>query len=112
MSNDLVLIRGDTLELSLTSIKYDTGEDYILTDTDRIVMDIKRTYDGQPLIHKEITSADYVEDALQIIIYPEETAKLPVADYVYDVRLVQDEEHVYTIIPYSKFCVHKNVSEV
>lgn len=113
MSNDLVLIRGDTLELSLTSIKYDTGEDYILADTDRIIMDIKRSYDGQPLIHKEITAADYTDEGvLQVVILPNETANLTVADYVYDIRLVQDEDHVYTIIPYSKFCVHKNVSEV
>ena len=32
--NDIIMARGDTLQLSINSIKTQEGEDYVLTNTD------------------------------------------------------------------------------
>lgn len=39
---DISLVRGDTLQLSISSIKTQEGEDYVLTDTDIIYLDVKK----------------------------------------------------------------------
>ena len=36
------MVRGDTLQLSISSIKTQEGEDYVLTDTDAIYLDVKK----------------------------------------------------------------------
>lgn len=36
------MVRGDTLQLSISSIKTQEGEDYVLTDTDVIYLDVKK----------------------------------------------------------------------
>ena len=39
---DISLVRGDTLQLSISSIKTQEGEDYVLTDTDIVHLDVKK----------------------------------------------------------------------
>ena len=39
--SDIVMARGDTLQLSISSIKTQGGEDYVLTDTDIVYLDVK-----------------------------------------------------------------------
>lgn len=41
--NDIIMVRGDTLQLSIASIKTQEGEDYVLTDTDIVYLDVKKT---------------------------------------------------------------------
>ena len=36
------MVRGDTLQLSISIIKTQEGEDYVLTDTDVIYLDVKK----------------------------------------------------------------------
>lgn len=40
--DDIIMVRGDTLQLSISSIKTQEGEDYVLTDTDVIYLDVKK----------------------------------------------------------------------
>ena len=40
--NDIIMVRSDTLQLSISSIKTQEGEDYVLTDTDVIYLDVKK----------------------------------------------------------------------
>ena len=40
--NDIIMVRGDTLRLSISSIKTQEGEDYVLTDTDIVYLDVKK----------------------------------------------------------------------
>ena len=40
--NDIIMVRGDTLQLSISSIKTQEGEDYVMTDTDVIYLDVKK----------------------------------------------------------------------
>lgn len=112
--NNISLIRGDTLQLVIPEITYaDSGAEYVLTDTDKVIMEIKKhSYDKSHIIRKELTKADVVDGQIQIVIYPSETADIEVGKYVFDVRLVQDEQHIFTIVPYSEFDVLKNVTDI
>ena len=40
--DDIIMVRGDTLQLSISSIKTQEGEDYVLTDTDTVYLDVKK----------------------------------------------------------------------
>ena len=40
--DDIIMVRGNTLQLSISSIKTQEGEDYVLTDTDVIYLDVKK----------------------------------------------------------------------
>ena len=40
--DDIIMVRGDTLQLSISSIKTREGEDYVLTDTDIVYLDVKK----------------------------------------------------------------------
>ena len=40
--DDIIMVRGDTLQLSISSIKTQEGEDYVLTDTDIVYLDVKK----------------------------------------------------------------------
>ena len=43
--DDIIMVRGDTLQLSISSIKTQEGEDYVLTDTDIIYLDLSDVLD-------------------------------------------------------------------
>ena len=115
MQANISLIRGDTLPLSIDSIAIQgTEEKYILAKSDVIYMDIKRhDYDKDAVVTKTLTAEDYdSEGKLNFIILPSDTENLPCGEYVYDVRLYQDEDNIYTIIPYSKFTILKNITDI
>lgn len=115
MSTNLSLIRGDTLPLSIDSISIQgTEEKYILTKSDVIYIDIKRhDHDKEAVVRKTLTANDYdSEGRLNFIILPSDTENLPCGEYVYDVRLFQDEDNIYTIIPYSKLTILKNITDI
>ena len=40
--NDIIMVRGDTLQLSISSIKTQEGEDYVSANTDAIYLDVKK----------------------------------------------------------------------
>ena len=40
--DDIIMVRGDTLQLSINNIKTQEGEDYVLTDTDIVYLDVKK----------------------------------------------------------------------
>lgn len=115
MQANLSLIRGDTLPLSIDSISIQgTEEKYILTKSDVIYMDIKKHYyDKDAVVSKTLTAEDYDgEGRLNFIIHPSDTENLPCDEYVYDVRLYQDKDNIYTIIPYSKFTILENITDI
>ena len=110
---DITMVRGDTLKLSIDSIKTQSGEDYVLADTDIIYLDVKKyASDSTPIFRKSVTSADYVDGALPITILPEDTAGLSSGEYVFDVRLFIDEDNIYTVIPMTKLRIVLNVTDI
>ena len=110
---DITLVRGDTLQLSISSIKTQEGEDYVLTNTDVIYLDVKKhAYDETPIVTKSVTAADYSGSILPITIYPADTVNLAVGDYCFDVRLVIDDDNIYTIVPMTKLKIVQNVTDI
>lgn len=111
---EISLVRGDTLQLNIDCIRKQDGTLYTLTETDRILIDVKaRETDTIAVIHKELTAADYTEDGrLPIIFYPVDTEKLTVKSYFFDVRLYQDEDNIYTIIPQSVLHIVRNITDI
>ncbi len=111
--NDIIMVRGDTLQLSISSIKTQEGEDYVLTDTDVIYLDVKKhAYDETPVFTKSVTAANYSGSILPITIYPADTVNLAVGDYCFDVRLVIDDDNIYTIVPMTKLKIVQNVTDI
>lgn len=110
---DITIVRGDTLKLSINGIKTSDGGDYILSDTDVVYLDVKKSAaDKTAVFSKSVTAADYDDGRLPITIYPEDTANISPGDYFFDVRLFIDDDNVYTIIPMSKFKVVRNVTDI
>ena len=111
---DIYLVRGDTLRLSISGIKTADGEDYVLSDTDVIYLDVKKNAaDKMAVFRKSVTAADYDDKGvLPITIFPEDTADIPTGDYYFDVRLYMDEDNIYTIIPKTKLVIVRNVTDI
>lgn len=111
---DIYLVRGDTMRLSISSIKTADGEDYVLSDTDVIYLDVKKNAaDKAAVFSKSVTAVKYDEKGvLPITILPEDTAQLSPGDYFFDVRLFMDEDNIYTIIPMSKLKIVRNVTDI
>lgn len=111
--DDIIMVRGDTLQLSISSIKTQEGEDYVLVDTDIVYLDVKKhAYDETPIFSKSVTAADYSGGILPITIYPADTVNLAVGDYCFDVRLVIDDDNIYTIVPMTKLKIVQNVTDI
>lgn len=111
---DIYLVRGDTLRLSISGIKTADGEDYVLSDTDVIYLDVKKNAaDKMAVFRKSITAADYDDNGvLPITIFPEDTVELSPGDYFFDVRLFMDEDNIYTIIPMATLKIVRNVTDI
>lgn len=110
---EISIVRGDTLRLSISGIKTADGEDYILSGSDIIFLDVKKSAaDKTAVFRKSATAADYVDGALPINIHPDDTADLPCGDYYFDVRLFIDDKNIYTIIPMSKLRIVRNVTDI
>ena len=111
--SDISMVRGDTLKLSINSIKTADGGDYVLSETDVIYLDVKKSAaDSTPIFRKTVTAADYVDGALPVTIYPDDTAGISPGDYFFDVRLFIDDDNIYTIIPMSKLRIVRNVTDI
>lgn len=110
---DIYLVRGDTLRLTIDGIKTSDGEEYVLSDTDVIYLDVKKSAaDRTAIFRKTVTAADYVDGGLPITIFPEDTAEVSPGDYFFDVRLFMDEDNIYTIIPMTKLKIVRNVTDI
>lgn len=111
--SDIYLVRGDTLDLFIDRIQTADGGRYLLSDTDIIYVELKKNpLSSNAVFRKTITAADYEDGRLPISIKPEDTAELPCGDYVFDVRLFMDKEHIYTIIPATKLKLVLNITQI
>ncbi|WP_432649476.1 hypothetical protein [Huintestinicola sp.] len=110
---EIVLVRGDTLKLYIESIITSDGSEYVLSDTDVIYIDLKKEDDPETaVLHKEVTAADRSEEGLPIVLFPCETADIPFGNYVFDVRLVMDEDNIFTIIPATRLKIVRNITGI
>ena len=103
-NNKISITRGDTLETTV-AIKTGTGEDYVPLDGDQVRFALKRHYsDKTPLIIKTIPCDTFV-----LRLEAEETKRLKVGDYVYDIELTTSDGYVDTFIDRAVFEVTEEV---
>lgn len=111
--NDITIVRGDTLKLTLTDIRLSDGTEYVLSDTDIVYLDVKKyAADKTAIIRKSATKAKYIDGGLPFVFLPADTADLPIGEYYFDVRLFVDDDNIYTIIPMSKFRIVQNITDI
>ncbi|MGN0665331.1 MAG: hypothetical protein ACI4KF_02260 [Huintestinicola sp.] len=111
---EINIIRGDRLDLVIDKICHsDTGAEYIPFETDMIYMDVKRQAgSGETVIHKELCGADITDGQICIGILPGDTENITAGEYRFDVRLVQDDSHIYTIIPDGKLIIADHITDI
>ena len=110
---EIVLVRGDTLKLCIESIRRSDGGEYTLSDTDTVYMELRKEDSPETaVISRTITAADSSADGLPVVIFPRETADIPIGNYLFDVRLVMDEDNIFTIIPATRVKVIGNITAV
>lgn len=111
--DEIILVRGDTLRLWLESIRTADGDEYTLSDTDAVFIDLKKEeHPDSTFISRRLTAADYSEEGLPIVLYPDETAVMPIGNYIFDIRLVMDGENVYTIVPVTRLKIILNITDI
>ena len=110
---EIVLVRGDTLKLTLTDIRLSDGSEYVLSDNDIVYLDVKKyAADDTAIIRKSATKANYIDGGLPFVFLPADTFGLPIGEYWFDVRLFVDDDNIYTSIPMSKFRIVQNVTDI
>lgn len=111
--NDIIMVRGDTLKLTLTDIKLSDGTEYVLSDSDIVYLDVKKyAADKTAIISKSAVKENYIDGGLPFVFLPADTVGLPIGEYWFDVRLFVDDDNVYTIIPMSKFRIVQNITDI
>ena len=103
-NNGITLTRGDTFRASL-QITDTTGAPYIPADEDEIRFAMKEDYcDKNPAIIKIIPN-----DTLLLKLDPEDTKRLPVGQYVYDIQITFANGDVDTFINRASFKLTEEV---
>lgn len=88
----ITLTRGDTFE-ALISITQSDGSQYFPVEGDAIRFAMASSYEGTPLMIKEIPI-----DTMKLVILPEDTKKMSYGKYVYDIQLTKVTGEVDTFI--------------
>lgn len=83
---EIVIVRGDTLKLTLNNILLSDGSEYVLSDSDIIYLDVKRyATDKTAIIRKSATKADYIDGGTGALEGEQSAIKMKVDQlYFYD----------------------------
>lgn len=104
-SNTIQLTRGDTARFSVPIDNETSGEEYVLSDNDKLTFTIKkRVKDETPLLQKTVFGT------ILFHVKPEDTQGLSFGKYVYDVQLTTSDGDVYTVIEPSTFEILSEVT--
>lgn len=106
----LRMVRGDSGRITVTCTGAD-GTPRPFEEGETVVFTVKRSYtDPEALVEKEMVLQETGEAVADLL--PEDTAALPVRDYVYDVRLRTADGGVHTIIPKSTLALKEDIGHV
>lgn len=107
--NQIKIYRGTSLEQKIKILK--NGVPYIPEENDIFRFGVKESENStRYLIKKEWGAAEVENGVVVIKLLPEDTSKLPVKTYKYDIGL-QNEGKYQIIIPYSDFIVRPNITQ-
>lgn len=84
-NNKITIVRGNTgsLDVGVNIVTNNEEEEYELEEGDKLIFRMSKTFQGEPLIEKEI------ENGI-LGFAPEDTEDLPFGEYFYDVTLEAD----------------------
>ena len=102
-NNVITMTRGDTAVLRL-DITDDKGNPYKLTDSDVVLLTLKRS-----VLDKSVIFQKSMVDG-KIVIQPQDTANLEYGQYFYDVELTKEDGFVATVIPPHRFIIAEEVT--
>ena len=86
------------------------GEEYILSENDRVIFTVRRTARDDPVIRKVLTREDYADEELILKLDAKET-ELPTGDYKYDCSIEMSDGERYTFITPDDFIVKETVTD-
>lgn len=86
---DLVLIRGDTHQITFKIIE-DGGNEYILEERDKLYFTVKKSYRYKDYVIQKTmgNGIAYVNRQYQITIDADCSSNLLCGDYVYDIQII------------------------
>ena len=109
-ANNITLTQGNSAEIDITPI--DTaGDPVVLEEGDMVVFTIKHC---RKEVFKKVLGAsdwDSEEEALKLILNPEDTADLPPCNYAYDCIYIFEDGSAYTFIDEAMFKIVRAISE-
>lgn len=104
-SGEIKLTRGDTAKLTVfpTIGEGDEKQPYIVQEDDVFIFTVKKDYDDEAVIKKEITGST------KFHLKPADTKELAFGKYKYDVQLQPPDGENYTFIADKVFEITKEV---
>lgn len=91
---DAEMVRGDTGAFSIRPII--KGE-YVLQDGDEVWFTVRKIKDRTILIQKMVNQ--FEDSIASIVLEPEDTAEMPLGNYIYDLKMIRADGNVDSLIP-------------
>lgn len=113
--NKIEIPRGTSLDLIVTPIDMNTGEEYILTEGEKVIFTVKARPQRNAKIYlqKVLTLLNYdTDNHLLLSLTPDDTKNLQEYSYVYDCLLQTVNDDVYQFIEVDAFIVEETVGEI
>jgi hypothetical protein len=110
-ANNITLTQGNSAEIDITPLDAE-GEPIELQEGDKVIFKVESC--RKEVYKKELTAEDYdsEEQALKLIITPEDTVNLPCMAYTYDCLYIFADGSAYTFIDAAMFKIVKAIAKV
>jgi len=101
----ILLTRGDSADIAVEITNSATGEDYTMSETDKLIFTVRKYpyKEAAVLIEKTLTGSNIFH------LKPADTAALKYGTYKYDVELRSGDD-VYTVVPCSELVLEREVT--
>ena len=110
-ANNITITQGNSAEIDVTPLDAD-GKPIELQEGDKVIFKVESC--RKEIYKKELTAEDWddEEEALKLILTPEDTADLPCMRYAYDCLYIFADGSAYTFIDAAQFKVVKAIAKV
>lgn len=107
---NITLTQGNSAEIAIVPY-YTEDEPIVPEEGDKVIFCVKCA--RKVIIRKELTAADYDEEeqALKLILSPEDTINLPPSDYRYDCLYIFANGEAYTFIDKAIFKIVEAIAK-
>lgn len=110
-ANNITLTQGNSAEIDVTPLDAD-GEPIELQEGDKVIFKVESC--RKVVVERVLTAEDWdsEEEALKLILTPEETVSLPCMAYTYDCLYIFADGSAYTFIDAAQFKIVKAIAKV